>query len=170
MSQLAKLWVSDQTRGGDKSRSESTRQRAEPQAGVPYSTAGKSVVWDEGRRLLVSKDTEGKSMTIESRQAEVRRPLMAVKPMTQQGQWVCFGLARAFAYKTDTGRAIPFESTPNGWNLTVELGAPKRRNSVCNRRKSRTHEEDRVTQSNTCSLDEGMRLLYTFFGWQGTDL
>ena len=29
-----------------------------------------------------------KPMTIESRQAEVRRPLMAVKPMTQQEQWV----------------------------------------------------------------------------------
>ena len=32
-----------------------------------YSTAGMSVVWDEGRRLLLSKD------------------LIAVKPMTQQG-------------------------------------------------------------------------------------
>ena len=36
-------------------------------------SAGKSVVCDEGQRLLVSKDTEGKLMTIESRQA-VRRP------------------------------------------------------------------------------------------------
>ena len=37
---------------------------------------------------------------------------MAVKPMTQQGQWVCFGPDRAFAVKLVTGRAIPFESTP----------------------------------------------------------
>ena len=56
------------------------------EAGVQCSTAGKSVVWDEGRRLLVSKDTEGKLMTIGSRQAEIRRPLIAVKTMTQQGQ------------------------------------------------------------------------------------
>ena len=56
------------------------------EAGVPYSTAGKSVVWDEGRRLLVTKDTEGKPMTIKSRQAEVRRPLML--PKTHQGRWV----------------------------------------------------------------------------------
>ena len=55
------------------------------EAGVQFSTAGKSVVWDEDRRLLVSLDTEGKPMTIESRQAVVRRPLMAVKPMTQRG-------------------------------------------------------------------------------------
>ena len=55
---------------------------------LPYSTAGKS-----GMRVDVclSKDTEGKPITIESQEAEVRRSLMAVKPMTQQGQWVCFG-------------------------------------------------------------------------------
>ena len=87
------------------------------EAGVQHSTAGKSVVWDERHRLLVSKDAEGELMTIESRQAEVRRPLMAVKPMTQQGQWVCFGPDRALA----TGRVIPFESTPSGWNLRVEF-------------------------------------------------
>ena len=32
------------------------------------------VAWDEGRRLFVSKDTEGKPITIESRQAELRKP------------------------------------------------------------------------------------------------
>ena len=93
-------------------------------AGVQHSTAGKSVVWHQGRILLVSKDTEGKLVTIESGQAEVRRPLMAVKPMTQQGQWVCFGLDRAFTFKIEIGKVIPFESAPNGWNLTVELEAP----------------------------------------------
>ena len=101
--QLAKLWESDQTEGAGEPRLESTRAacrtvvRARPpatrgyrchwdgEARVPYSSVGRSVVWDEGRRLLVSKDTEGKLMTIESRQAELRRPLMAVKPMTQEG-------------------------------------------------------------------------------------
>ena len=80
--------------------------------------------WLKGRRLLVSTYTEGKLMTIESRQAEMRRALMAVKLMTQQGQRVCFGPDRAFAYKMETGRVIPFESTPNGWNFTVEHEAP----------------------------------------------
>ena len=54
---------------------------------------------------------------------------MAVKPIAQQGQWVCFGPDRAFAYKTEIGPVIPFESTPNGWNLTVELEAPNDANS-----------------------------------------
>ena len=80
------------------------RRHWDVEAGVPYSTAGKSVVWDEGQRLRVSKDTQGKRMTIESRQAEVRRPLMIVKPTTRQGQWVCFGFDRAVAYTMDTGR------------------------------------------------------------------
>ena len=69
-------------KGVGKSRLESIRHCAEPwcqqrhpatrgyrchwdaEAGVPYSTAGKCVVWDEGRRLLVSKDTEVKLMTL----------------------------------------------------------------------------------------------------------
>ena len=71
----------------------------------------------------MSKDTEGKPMTIESRYAEVRRCLVAVKPMTQHRQWVCFGPDRSFAYNMEIGRVIHFESTPNGWNLTIELEA-----------------------------------------------
>ena len=53
---------------------------------------------------------------------------MAVKQMTAQGQWVCFGPDRAFAYKIDTDRVIPFESTSTGWNLTVELEEPENAN------------------------------------------
>ena len=53
---------------------------------------------------------------------------MAVKPMTAQGQWVCFGPDRAFAYKIETGRVIFFESTPTGWNSTMELEAPENAN------------------------------------------
>ena len=45
--------------------------RRDVEAGIPYSTAGKSVVWDEGRRLLVPNDGAGKLMIIESRHAEV---------------------------------------------------------------------------------------------------
>ena len=99
------------------------------EAGVSCSTAGKSVGWVEGRRFFVSKDTEGKPMTIESRPAKVRRLVMAVKPKTPQGQWVCVG-------HIDTGSVIPYESTPNGWNFTVELEAPNTPAASC--KKSRT--------------------------------
>ena len=72
--------------------SEGTKFIRNAEAEVPYSTAGKSVVCDEGRRFLVSKDGEGELMTIESRQAEVRRSLTAINPMSQQ---VCFWPDRA---------------------------------------------------------------------------
>ena len=55
------------------------------EAGVPVTSAGKFVVWDDGRRLLVPKDGECKPVVIESRQTEV-----AMKSMTQRGHWVCF--------------------------------------------------------------------------------
>ena len=103
------------------------RSHWDAEAGVPYLAAGKSVVWDEGRHLLVSKDTEGKS--IESQKAEVRTPLMAVQPMTQQRQWVCCRPHRAPENKMDIHRVIQFESTPNGWNFTVELEATNGANS-----------------------------------------
>ena len=62
-------------------RREGTEFIGDAEARVWYSNGGKSVVGDEGRRVLVSRD---------SRQAKVRRRLMAVKPMTQDEQSVCF--------------------------------------------------------------------------------
>jgi hypothetical protein len=124
------------------------------ESGVPYSTAGKSFVWDEGRRVLVAKQPSGEILTIDSRQAQVRRPLMAVKPMTQQGQWVCFGPDRAFAYKIDTGRIIPFEPTPTGWNLTVELEAPNEANKKVNEVMEMRASEQRVDEQRSTLAPE----------------
>ena len=120
--QFAKLWVqtnhvwsrdgSVQDSGVGKASSNiGYRCHWDAEAGVPNSTAGKSVGWDEGRRLLVSKDIEGKLMT------------------TQQGQSVCFGLDRAFACKREIVIVKPFVSTSNGWNRAIELEAPNDDNS-----------------------------------------
>ena len=100
------------------------------EAGVPYPTAGKSVVLDAGRRLLVTKDTEGKPMTIES-----------------QGQWVCLVPDRAFAYEIETGRVIPFESTPNEWNVTIELDVPNDANSKLHEVMDIMMAEERLEQT-----------------------
>ena len=153
------------------------------EARVQYSTAGKSVVWDEGRRLLVSKDTKGKLTTIESQQAEVRRPLLAVKQVTQQGHWVCFGPDRAFANIIESGRVIPFESAPNEWNLTVELEAPNDANSKLQEIMDIMKTEKRLEQTekieHTRGLPHTIKQMLTGrnimsslqpFGWQGTDL
>ena len=177
-SQHRVTWASRE--GADTSRLEWTRQRAEPWcwqgiqqhegAGVPYSTA-------EGRRLLVFKDAEGKLM--ESRQAEARRLLMAVKPMAQQGQWVCVGLDRAFAYKIFAGRVVPFESTPNGWNLTVELEAPTDANNelqevmdimMTEKRSEQTEKLDHTRRLPHAIKLTGRNVFFTPFWVAGKDL
>ena len=52
---------------------------------------------------------------------------MAVKSMTQE-QWVCFVTVRSHT-KEKLAQSKPFESTPNGWNLTIEFAAPNDANS-----------------------------------------
>ena len=76
---------------------------------------------------------------------------MAVKPMTEQGQWVCFGPDRAFAYEIDTGRVVPFENTASGWNLTVELEAPSDANEKLRTVMEVAASERRADQRGRCS-------------------
>ena len=56
---------------------------------------------------------------------------MAVKEMTEVddgGQWVVFGPGVGFAYHPGQDRKVEFESTPTGWDLTVDLSAPDEAN------------------------------------------
>ena len=92
---------------------------------------------------------------------------MAVKPKTQPGQWVCFGPDRAFACKKKTFRVISFESTPNGWNLTVEFEAPKDANSKLQEVKDTMMTEKRLEKSE--DIEHIGRTDLHPFGWQGTD-
>ena len=65
--------------------------------------------------MLVSKDGKGKLMITESRQAEVRSPVMVVKLMTH--------LARSHTQWT-LAEEYHVKGTPNGWNITLALEAP----------------------------------------------
>ena len=77
------------------------------EAGVQYSTAGK--------RVKVYRQVE-----VDGCQAH----------NTTQGHGSVSGLMIVRSQtKIETGRVIPFESTPNGWNLTVELEAPNHTNN-----------------------------------------
>ena len=69
-------------------------------------------------------DVTGKLKLCPKTQKANQRPLNLDKQRCEG-----FGTDRAFAYKIEIGRVIPFESTPNGWNLTVELEAPTDANS-----------------------------------------
>ena len=70
--------MQDSGAGEASSNTEGSRCHRDADAGVQFSTADKSVVWDEGRRMLVSKDAESKLMKNESRNTEVGRFLVAV--------------------------------------------------------------------------------------------
>ena len=93
-----------------------------------------------------------------------------------------FGRDRAFAYKRETGRVIPFESTPNGY-LTGELQAPNDFNSRLKEVMDIMMTEKRLEQ--TEKIEHVRELLHAIkqmltgrkdvsslqpFGWQGTDL
>ena len=106
--------------------------------------------------MLVAKQASGEPVTIESRQAQVRRPLMAVKPMTEQGQWVCFGPDKAFAYKIDTGRVIPSEPMPTGWDLMLELEAPNDANNMLNTMMEVAASERRVNRGLATAAATGL--------------
>ena len=78
----------------------------------------------------------------------------------------------------ETGIVIPFESTPNGWNLTVELKAPNDANNKLQEIMDSTTTEKSLEQ--TVKI-EHMRVKQMLtgrkdvsslkpFGWQGTDL
>ena len=88
-----------------------------------------------------------------------------------------------FAYKIETGRVIPFESTPNGWNLTVELEAPNDANSKLQEVMHTMMTEIRLEQTENLEHMRGLpnvvKQMLTGrkdvsssqpFGWQDADL
>ena len=100
--------------------------------------------------------------------------------MTQQGQRVFFGPGRAFAYKIETVRVIPIESTPNGWNFTAGLEAPNDANSklqeVMDIMMTEQRLEQRVKVEHLRGLLHAIKQMLTKppkthpVGLQGTDL
>ena len=67
-----------------------------------------------------------------------------------------FQPGRAVAYKIDIGRGIPFDSTPNGWNLTVELEAPNEANSKLQEVMDIMMTEKRLEQTEKIELMRGL--------------
>ena len=85
--------------------------------------------------------------------------------------------------KLATGRVIPFETTPNGWNLTVEFEAPNDANSKLQEVMDIMITEKRFEQTEKIEHMRGLphaikqmltgRKDVSFlqpFGWQGTSL
>ena len=62
---------------------------------APYSDVRTALqaetVYGQGKWILCTLDGTGKTMAIESRNVNYRRPLMAVTEMEDCGRWYCFG-------------------------------------------------------------------------------
>ena len=107
------------------------RTHVDARVGTLYSTAGKTTIADEGQKMLVESSKQGTSL-IRSRVADVRRALLSVKDMTNNGHFVVFGPDCAFAHKPKTGRTTHFESTTTGWDHTVMVEPPNAANNIMN--------------------------------------
>ena len=81
--------------------------------------------------------------------------------------------------KIETGRVIPIESTPKGWNLTVEIEAPNDANSKFHEVMDIMMTEKRLEQTEKTEhmrgLPHAIKQMLTGpqkkhpFGWQSTD-
>jgi len=101
------------------------------QTGVPYNTAGKQKIQDEGRRVLQIKAPSGeKPWRMNTRVAEVRNSLLSPSEMAKCGHDVLLRNEDGYAIHRETGATHKFERTPGGWQFKVELEAPEVANKV----------------------------------------
>ena len=101
------------------------------QTGVPYSTAGKQQIQDEGKRVLQIKAPSGeKPWRMNTRVAEVRNSLLSPSEMAKCGHDVLLRNEDGYAIHRETGVTHRFERTPGGWQFKVELEAPEVANKV----------------------------------------
>jgi len=101
------------------------------QTGVPYNTAGKQKIQDEGKRVLQIKTTNGeKPWRMNTRVAEVRNSLLSPSEMAKCGHDVLLRNEDGYAIHRETGAMHKFERTPGGWQFKVELEAPEVANKV----------------------------------------
>ena len=95
------------------------------------AAAGSQKVLDEGfRRLQTKGDATAPPHSLSTRCAKVSRPLMAVVDMVDKGNVVVFAKDRSFCVNQKTGRQFEFERVAGGWDLTLDLEAPKKANEV----------------------------------------
>ena len=104
---------------------------ADAQTGVPYSTAGKQRILDEGRRVVQIKATGGEEpWRMNTRVAEVRNSLLSPSEMAKCGHDVLLRNEDGYAIHRETGVTHKFERTPGGWQFKVDLEAPETANKV----------------------------------------
>ena len=106
---------------------------ADEQKGKTYGTAkkGDSRIVDEGKRILQTKAGEGLlPKRLNTRKADVQKPLLAVADIVDQNHAVLFDSAGSYALNKKTGEKTMFSRVGRGWNLKLDLEAPNKANKV----------------------------------------
>ena len=86
---------------------------------------------DEGLRILQTKVVGGGTpQRLNTRKADVQRPLMAVCDMVDCDHAVLFDSGGSYAMHKKTGKITPFVRKGKGWDLTLEIDAPEHANEV----------------------------------------
>ena len=99
--------------------------------GVPYRTAGKQKIQDEGKRVLQIKPVGGeKPCRMNTRVAEVRNSLLSPSEMAKCGHDVLLRNEDGYAIHRETGELHRFDRTEGGWQFKTELEAPEVANQV----------------------------------------
>ena len=101
--------------------------------GQTYGTAkaGLARIHDEGLRVAQTKSSGmDPPMRLNTRQADVRKPLMAVCDMVDHNHSVLFDSSGSYAINKKTGRKTTFTRTARGWDLRLVLEAPAKANEV----------------------------------------
>ncbi len=101
------------------------------QTGVPYNTAGKQQIKDEGCRVLQTKqEPREKAWRLNTRVADVRNSLLSPSEMAKRGHDILLRNEDGYAIHRETGKTHKFDRTTGGWKFTVELEAPENANKV----------------------------------------
>ena len=101
------------------------------QTGVPYNTAGKQQIKDEGKRVFQIKAKPGeKPWRMNTRVADVRNSLLSPSEMAKCGHDILLRNEDGYAIHRETGVTHKFDRTLGGWQFKVELESPEEANRV----------------------------------------
>ena len=101
------------------------------QTGVPYHTAGKQRIKDEGKRVLQTKQMgDQKPSRMNTRVADVRNPLLSPSEIAKCGHDIILRNEDGYAIHRETGQTHKFDRTVGGWQHKATLEAPGEANRV----------------------------------------
>ena len=101
--------------------------------GQTYGTAkrGGARIEDQGKRVLQTRVENGElPKRLNTRKADVDKPLLAVCDLVDNNHAVLFDSSGSYAINKKTGAKTRFARSGRGWDLKLTLEAPEKANEV----------------------------------------